>query len=154
VRAGRTPAHGRIVHDVVVVEGGEVDELDGGGRVDDLVARTVAQLSGQQDQQGAHPLAAGLHEVVGRLVRQPLRLGGGRGQPLLDPVQAGGEVEGQRGVRRREGARLRARRCTCRFRSHRVVHHPLGLRRRGQYRITAAQSLVVAGTARVRAAMT
>ena len=62
-RHGAAP-HGRLVHHVVVVERGEVCELDHSGGLDDLLAVPVrAELGGEQCEERADPLAARLHEV-------------------------------------------------------------------------------------------
>ena len=57
----------RLVHDVVVVERGEVGQLDHDGGRDDPGAAGVAELGGEQHQQRAEPLAAGLDQVQRRL---------------------------------------------------------------------------------------
>ena len=56
-----------LVHHVVVVERGEVGQLDDAGRGEHALAAGVTGLGGQQHQQRPEPLAAGLHQVPGRL---------------------------------------------------------------------------------------
>jgi hypothetical protein len=48
-----------LVDHVVVVERGEVDELDDDAGVDQLGPRRVAEVAGERDQQRPEPLAAG-----------------------------------------------------------------------------------------------
>jgi hypothetical protein len=55
--------HGRLVHDIVVVERGEVHELHRGGGRDDLVGVPVGELRGQEREEGTESLATGLDQV-------------------------------------------------------------------------------------------
>ena len=64
VGRGRPAAQGRLVHDVVVVERGQVGQLDDHGRGHDSGCRRVAELRGQQGQQRAEALAAGVHQMA------------------------------------------------------------------------------------------
>ena len=118
VRAGRPAAHVGLVHDVVVVERGQVGELDPGGRRDDAVVDAVAQLGRQQREQRPEPLAARGGEVRVRLGQEgvlgvdPLRderVDGGEplGELRAQPLRGTGQLE------HRGGAPLR------RFRRHR-----------------------------------
>ena len=63
VGAGGPAADVGLVHDVVVVQRGEVGQLDAGGRRDDVAVDAGAELGGQQREQRPEPLAAGLDEV-------------------------------------------------------------------------------------------
>ncbi len=63
---GCAPAHGSVVHDVVVVEGGEVDELDGDRCLDDLVAVRFAEAGGEQHEVRTGPFPAGGEQVLRR----------------------------------------------------------------------------------------
>ena len=78
----------RLVHHVVVVEGGEVGQLDGhrGGH-DPLIGR-VAELGRQQHQGGPEALAASVDEMPGRPGEQGLLRPRRLPQALLDPDQA------------------------------------------------------------------
>ena len=72
VDARRSPPGVGLVHDVVVVERAEVDELDGHATEDHVVAdrrldprRVIGQGGGRRDrEQGPRPLAAGGDEVA------------------------------------------------------------------------------------------
>ena len=68
--ARNAAAHLRLVHHVVVVERGEVSDLDrlSGGQHFGGVA--VAELCGEQGEHRPHPLAAGLEQVAGRHIRE------------------------------------------------------------------------------------
>lgn len=89
VGAGHPVAQGRAVHDVVVVERGDVDELGDHGGVDDPVPPLLPELRPQQHQQRTHPLAA----RHGEMARQLAHPGIGRvrrdvHQTLLDGLHA------------------------------------------------------------------
>ena len=64
------PAQLGLVHDVVVVEAGQVGELDGHRRPDQAGLVRVAGVAGDQDQGRAQPLAAGGDQVAGGLLRR------------------------------------------------------------------------------------
>ena len=73
---GHSPTRRRGVHDVVVVEGRQVRQLDGGGSRDDRVAQRalgITKLGAHEGQQRTHPLAAGDGQVTRQLVRQVTR---------------------------------------------------------------------------------
>lgn len=54
-----------FVHDIVVIERGEVGEFDHHGRFDHIrVGGVGAEVAGQDGQQGAEALAAGVDEVA------------------------------------------------------------------------------------------
>ena len=69
VGAGGAAAHVGLVHDVVVVERGEVGQLDPGRRGDDALVDAVAELGREQREQRPEPLAAGRGEVRAGLRR-------------------------------------------------------------------------------------
>jgi hypothetical protein len=79
LRARHAAAHLRFVHDVVVVERREVGDLDRLRRDEHILVCSRAELSGEQRQHRAHPLAAGIQQVtrrdVGDLVGEPHLLG-------------------------------------------------------------------------------
>ena len=88
-----------LVHDVVVVERGEVGQLDDAGRGDDLVGvGVVAHLGGQQHQQRPEPLAAGVHQVAGRLGHERGTAAHVPGQRLLDLAEPLAQPRGERVV--------------------------------------------------------
>jgi len=70
VRGVAAAPHFGAVHHVVVEQGGRVDELDDGGRLDVVVARVAAGTGGQQHAQRAQPLATAADDVLGNLVDQ------------------------------------------------------------------------------------
>ena len=93
----------RPVHDVVVVERGEVGQLDHGGGPDHVRPGAAAQLAGQDGEQRAEPLATGRHQVPGRVAEGRVHLADRAAEQLLDVVQAapqrgleGRVVRGQR----------------------------------------------------------
>jgi hypothetical protein len=94
VRAGDAATTVRVVHDVVVVERGEVGDLDGLGGRDHLVHRSVAELGGEDEEHRAHALAAGLEEVtaggVGEVVGEA-QFGGETRFNGVEPLLDGGE---------------------------------------------------------------
>ena len=61
---GGTAAQRRLVHHVVVVERREVGQLDDDGRRHDARGARVAELGGEQHEQRAEPLAAGVDQVA------------------------------------------------------------------------------------------
>src|SRR5699024_5810226 len=77
VGAVRPPTGGRGVHHVVVVEAGEVGELDQHRRVLDPGRIDVTEGCGQQDEHRAHALAAGVHEVPACPAHHVVRAGHG-----------------------------------------------------------------------------
>ncbi len=72
-------------------------ELDDDGRLEDLGPGGVAEVPGDEGEHGAHPLAAGQHEMLGGLVREPVGLPDRLEQPPLDLREAGpdGVVQGR-----------------------------------------------------------
>ncbi len=90
--------HGRRVHDVVVVQGREVRELHDGRRGEHLVARTVAELRGEQREVRTQALAAGGEQVARGLVDQGVLVGDGRLESFLDELHAGGQPGAERVV--------------------------------------------------------
>ena len=88
----------RLVHHVVVVQGGQMGQLDRGRGRDHARIAGIAELRGEQDQGGPEPFPAGLEQVGGRLGQQFL-LGPCRvGQLLLDQGKPVNDLRGQRGV--------------------------------------------------------
>ena len=73
-------AHVGAVHDVVVEQGGGVDELDDRGGRDVLLALVAAGTGRQHHAQRAQPFAARADDVLGDLVDQH----DVAGQPLHD----------------------------------------------------------------------
>ncbi len=96
---GQAAAHLGLVHHVVVEQGGQVGQLDGHRRVDDPGVPRVAELRGQQHQQGPEPLAARLDGVPGRLGEQLFAGVRRLQQRLLDPGQVAQDLRLQGGVR-------------------------------------------------------
>jgi hypothetical protein len=95
-----------LVHDVVVVERGQVGQLDDHRCVEDPGSARVAELRGQQRQQRPEALAAGLDQVARRLGEHRVRADDDLAQagldvlqPVLDVLRQGrvGGVEGARG---------------------------------------------------------
>jgi hypothetical protein len=103
VGAGQAAAHGRLVHYVVVIQGGQVGELDRHRRRDDPLVAGVAELGGQQHERGAEPLAPGGDEVAGSLGQQVMPGLCGLPQAVLDQREAFDDIGGQRGVRQLHG---------------------------------------------------
>ena len=100
VRAGPASPEVGLVDDVVVIQRGEVGELDGHGSGHEPGVGRVAEVPGQEHEHGAEPLAAGLDEVRRRL-GQEVEVGpDGLLQGLLDPVEAGAQLGLERGVGR------------------------------------------------------
>ena len=91
VGRGRPPAERRGVHDVVVVQGGEVGQFHDDGGLHHCGQGGVAKVGAQQGQQRADALAAGFHEVTRRCISQGIGIGNGFAQLLLDARQVGGE---------------------------------------------------------------
>ena len=87
--------HLRLVHDVVVIERGEMGDLQRRRRADDLVGRAVAELSGEQHEHGTHPLAAGFEQVAGRGVGEIVGEPHLAQQHLLDALEPGLDVIGE-----------------------------------------------------------
>ena len=77
---GRPAAHGGLVHDVVVVQRRQVGQLAHHGRLGHPRRRRVAELRGQQREQRPEPLAAGGHQVTGRLADERVLAADGVGQ--------------------------------------------------------------------------
>ena len=89
----------RLVHDVVVVEGGDVGQLDGDGPVDEPGVGAVAEVTRQQHQHGPEPLPAGRQDV-GRGFAEQLVVGpDGLLQLGLDLIQARPDLRFQDRIR-------------------------------------------------------
>ena len=104
VDARYPPAHLGLVHDVVVVERGEVDQLHPGAGRDDLLAGAVAELRGEQRQQRAESLAARLDQVAGRLGDEGVLVVDRGEDEVVDTAQVALEARGEvrAGARDRE----------------------------------------------------
>ena len=92
---GNTATRGSRIHDVVVVQGRQVRELNRRrGRDDLLVERTLglAQLRAHEGEQRTHPLAARDREVTSQLVRQVTRRGDGVKKTTLDDLEPRGNA--------------------------------------------------------------
>ncbi len=88
-----------LVHHVVVIEAGDVGQLDDqGGPLDGIGVGVRVQLRGQHHEQRPEPLAAGVDDVRGGLGDERGVAEGGRGQPVLDASQAVGDGLRERGV--------------------------------------------------------
>ena len=59
----------RIVHNVVVIQGGEVNQFDNLGPHDDVVTGWVTVLGGDEGQQRPNSFSAGLEQITGNGVR-------------------------------------------------------------------------------------
>ena len=120
VRRHRAAAHGRLVHDVVVVQRGEVGQLDHDGRRDDLGPRRVAEVRGQQADQRAEPLAPGVDQV-GRRAGDEVVVGRGRRRaarprPRRGRARTAASSTGSAKAMPDERRRSRGARCTRQFR--------------------------------------
>ena len=98
VRGGGPAAHGGLVHHVVVVERGQVHQLDDGGRPYHLVVVAVAELRGEQGEQRPEPLTTGVDEVQRRLGDEVQLAAQLLVQQPLDAFQADLDSGGQVGV--------------------------------------------------------
>ena len=98
VGRGGAAAEGRGVHDVVVVQRGQVRQLNHDGGLHHGGQRGVTQVGAEQGQQGADALAAGFHEVTRRCVSQGVGVGDRFAEFLLHPGQVGGDGRAQVGV--------------------------------------------------------
>ena len=88
---GNTPAGRRRIHDIVVIERGQVRELDTRCCREDFVAQRafgITKLRGNQGQQGAHTLATGLGQVRRQFCNQVPRVGHGLAQTVLNGLEA------------------------------------------------------------------
>ena len=91
---GAAPQRG-VVHDVVVVERGDMRELDGDARVPHRLARGalgVPELGGEQHKGGAQTLAAGPGQVGGGRVDGLVSVADDHHEPLLHGVKGGGHA--------------------------------------------------------------
>jgi hypothetical protein len=95
---GTASAHQRLVHDVVVVERGEVGELDTDGCSDDLVGHLTARERGEDGQRRPEPLAAGREQVPGRLGDERIGVVDGLDEQPIDPRHGCGQGLGKRRV--------------------------------------------------------
>ena len=78
----------RLVHDVVVVQGADVEDLDRLRRRHDVVGHAVAELRGEQREHRPHPLAARGEEVARAHVRDPVVERDLLQDPGLDALEA------------------------------------------------------------------
>ncbi len=106
VRRLRAAAQRRLVHHVVVVQRREMGELDHARGGEHVRRGGVAGLGGQEAQQRPEPLAAGLHQVPGRLGDERCLALHVLVQRLLDLVHPGAEARLELGVEDREGQGL------------------------------------------------
>ena len=103
VRARDAATHLRIVHDVVVVEGGKMRDLHGLRGDDDLGGVPETELDREQRERGPDALAPRFEEIAGGDVGEIVGEGHLRQEALLDELQP--LLEGEREmtfVRRRE----------------------------------------------------
>ena len=101
---GATAQRG-LVHDVVVVEGGDVGQLHGHTGVADLLAGgqgRVAELGGQQGQDRTQALAPGLGQVRGRRVDGLVGAGDHLHEAVLDGLEGGDDARLQLGRAQRQ----------------------------------------------------
>ena len=99
VGAGRAAADVRLVHHVVVVERGQVHQLDDRARDRHLPRVGVGpQLRGQHREQRAEPLAAGLEQVHHRVADDLVALAELLADQRLDAGNAVADTCGERGV--------------------------------------------------------
>ena len=83
--------HVRLVHDVVVVERGEVGQLHPGGGRDDPLVDPVAELGGEQREERPEPLPAGRREVRAGLGDERVVMVDAGGDEVVDGPEAHGE---------------------------------------------------------------
>ena len=85
-----------LIHDVVVVEGGDVGQLHDDGSTNQIrIVDLVTELGAQHHQQWTESLAAGGNDVVGRLGDER-RVGAGLAtQLILDEGKFGGHQIGE-----------------------------------------------------------
>ena len=88
VGGGATTAHSRGIDDIVVQQGGGVQEFDGRRQQLQIVIGAPERLAGQQDQQRTQALATRGDDVVANLLDQRHA----RGQLLTDDAVYGGEI--------------------------------------------------------------
>ena len=99
----RSTAQLGLVHHVVVIERGEVGELDDARRGDHVVdVGMLAGLGRQQHEQRPEPLAAGLHQVAGGLGHEARPAADVSRQRLLDLGEPILQTRGQPLVENRE----------------------------------------------------
>ena len=88
----RPAAHRRLVHHIVVVERGQVDQFDDGGSGDDgFVCRFRSELAGQNGEQRTEPFSSRLREMKSCLGEEVLAVGQLGDHQLLDALQSGGD---------------------------------------------------------------
>ena len=100
-----TAAQRGLVHDVVVVEGGDVGQLHGHTGVADLLAGgqgRVAELGGQQGQDRTQALAPGLGQVRGRRVDGLVGAGDHLHEAVLNGLESGDDARLQLGGAQRQ----------------------------------------------------
>ena len=94
-----------LIHDVIVVERGDMSQLHGHARVADLLASGqggVAELGGQQGQDRAQALAPGLGQVRGRRVDGLVGAGDHLHEAVLDGLEGGDDARLQLGRAQRQ----------------------------------------------------
>ena len=94
----RTTAQVRLVHHIVVVERRKVSELDHHRGRHDTRRLGVAELRGQQDEQGAEALAAGVDEVPGGLRHEGVVTAHRSTQEVLHPIHPSSEPDLEGGI--------------------------------------------------------
>ena len=109
VHAFDVPAHRRLVDHVVVVEGGEVDELDRDPAQEiRLAGRALAGGGRGQRQERAQALAAGRDQVGGDVVQEGvagLHRACEQGFDAIQVLRKGGKSEDRRGIHREHDRR-------------------------------------------------
>ena len=96
--AVHTTALGGVVHNIVVVEGCQVSQLNDHGGLDNLVVDFAVDSCREQRQQGTHTLAARGEQVAGCNIRQVIGLCDGFCQALLNTREGGKNLRTQLGV--------------------------------------------------------
>src|ERR1019366_2098303 len=102
-----------LIHDVVVVQRGEMGELHTGRRRDDVTVDPAAQLGGEQREHRPETLAPGLGQMHGRLRDEGVLVVDDTAQQRVDRRQPAPQSFGQlwrRGGHRQRGSRLHHRR--------------------------------------------
>ncbi|GAB3997575.1 hypothetical protein GCM10029992_20930 [Glycomyces albus] len=107
VGAGRAAPDGGLVHDVVVVEGGQVGQFEGHGRFEDAGPVRVAQVGAREGEHRPEPLASGVDQVRSGLAQQRLVGVDGLEQSLFDGLERFADAVGEGVVGKSQGG-LRA----------------------------------------------
>ncbi len=66
VQCLRPPAHERAVNQIIVDQGGGVEQFDGRGGKDSLVHVRTTEVSGEQHQRRTDSFPASIHQVIHR----------------------------------------------------------------------------------------